>query len=167
MTEQFVECDAQTLLDQIGIHNVLAISGGRVTRRSTGVTLPVRYGYRVTVDLAAGDTYTIRRVHERNGEQTVKGESAGVYAEQVGEMAYRASCFRDAFGYEHGDPGPAYDVQYEMSHAERAVEVPSFPLATAHDGITPIRYTPTGFGRDVSGAVGADGLVYSDADPGL
>src|SRR5712691_486792 len=89
------ECDAATLLAQIGSGNVLAISGGRVKIRETGITLPVSSGYSVTVDLAGNDTYTVRRVFTRSGVARVKGERADVYCEEVGEAAYRASCFRN------------------------------------------------------------------------
>lgn len=100
-TEQtFRECDTRELLAQIGTTNVLAISGGRVERRETGVTLPVSNGYRVTVDLAAGDTYTVRRIFERAGRTWIKGEQTGVYCDEVGEAAYQASSFRS---YEFGE----------------------------------------------------------------
>lgn len=89
------ECDARVLLAQIGTMNVLAISGGRVQVRETGVTLPVRYGYRVTIDLAADDTYTVRRVLVRGSKVTVKREWEGVYCDNVGEVAYTASCYLD------------------------------------------------------------------------
>lgn len=89
------ECDAATLLAQIGTGNVLSISGGRVTVRPTGVTLPVSSGYKVTVDLAGNDTYTVRRTFTRGPKTWVKGERAGVYCEEVGETAYQASCFRN------------------------------------------------------------------------
>ena len=89
------ECDTQTLVDQIGHMNILAISGGRLLARPSGITLPVSSGYSVTVDLAAGDTYTVRRVFVRAGKRTVKGERSGVYCDQVGEMAYQASCYRN------------------------------------------------------------------------
>ena len=59
--DKFVECDARTLVAQIGTRNVLAISGGRVLDSGHGVILPVAHGYKVTVDLAPGDTYTVRR----------------------------------------------------------------------------------------------------------
>jgi len=74
--------------------NVLAISGGRVLRRESGVTLPVASGYRVTVDLAWNDTYTVRRVFERAGKTWIKGERREVYCDEVGKVAYVASCFR-------------------------------------------------------------------------
>jgi hypothetical protein len=94
-TDGMRECDAQALLAQIGRGNILAISGGRVGVRKTGVTLPVAAGYSVTVDLAANDTYTVRRVFTRAGRTWVKGERTDVYCDQVGETSYQASCFRN------------------------------------------------------------------------
>lgn len=88
-------CDAATLVAQIGRMNVLAISGGRVRTRETGVTLPVAHGYTVTVDLAANDTYTVRRIFTRGAKAWVKGERTNVYCDEVGEIAYRASCYLD------------------------------------------------------------------------
>lgn len=96
--DEYRRCDVDVLLAQIGRANVLAISGGRVEERATGVTLPVRYGYSVEVDLAANDTYTVRRVFTRSGNRTIKGVERNVYAEDVGDAAYRASCYRDEFG---------------------------------------------------------------------
>lgn len=95
MSAAFIPCDAAELVRQIGAANILATSGGRIWRRDTGITLPVHYGYSVTVDLAPGDTYTVRRVFTRAGRSWIKAELAGVYCDQVGEQAYRAGCFRD------------------------------------------------------------------------
>lgn len=89
------DCDPQVLLDQIGRMNVLAISGGRIQVADDGVVLPVGCGYSVRVFLAADDTYTVRRVFKRGPKEWVKGEATGVYFDQVGETAYRASCFRN------------------------------------------------------------------------
>ena len=89
----FIPCDTAELIGQIG-QNIWGISGGRVLRRDTGVTLPVSNGYSVTVDLAPGDTYTVRRVFKRGKKTWVKGERTGVYCDEVGEAAYYASCFR-------------------------------------------------------------------------
>lgn len=75
--------------------NILAISGGRVVARETGVTFPVGAGYTVTVDLSWNDTYTVRRVFTRGAKTWIKGERAGVYCDQVGQAAYEASCFRN------------------------------------------------------------------------
>ena len=51
-------------------------------------------GYSVTVDLAAGDTYTVRRIFKRAGQTWVKGERTNVYFDEVAQAAYYASCFR-------------------------------------------------------------------------
>lgn len=89
----FRECDVTTLIEQIGGRNVLAISGGRVRVRKTGITLPVHQGYRVEIDLAGNDTYTVRRVFVRGQKTWIKGEQTDVYCDQVGEAAYQASCY--------------------------------------------------------------------------
>ena len=88
-------CDARELVSQIGHMNILAISGGRITARETGVTLPVSNGYSVTIDLAGDDTYTVRRVFKRGAKVWIKGERTSVYCDQVGESAYVASCFQN------------------------------------------------------------------------
>lgn len=85
--------DAQTLVQQIGRGNVLAISGGRVKVRESGITLPVHQGYRVEIDLAGNDTYTVRRVFARGTKTWIKGERTNVYCDEVGETAYEASCY--------------------------------------------------------------------------
>lgn len=100
MTYGARDFSAETLLRQIGIHNLLAISGGRALIRPTGVTLPVSNGYYVLIDLADNDTYTVQRVYRRRGRQFAHGTTMGAHAEDVGEVAYRASCFRDPFGEE-------------------------------------------------------------------
>lgn len=87
----------QTCLQQIGRGNVLAISGGRVAHGADGsLILPVRYGYDVRVFLAPNDTYTVARTYRRGSKVWVKATWSNVYAEQVGEVAYRASCYLDA-----------------------------------------------------------------------
>jgi hypothetical protein len=91
----FLPCGAQELKRQIGMGNILSISGGRVIVRETGITLPCGSGYSVTVDLAAGDTYTARRLFKRAGRTWQHGEQTDVYCDQVGEVAYRAGMFRD------------------------------------------------------------------------
>lgn len=96
-TPEFRDCSTSELLAQIGRMNVLAISGGRIQHRETGVTLTVGSGYRVTVDLDWNDTYVVRRIFERAGKVTIKGERREVYADEVGEVAYKASCFRNNY----------------------------------------------------------------------
>jgi hypothetical protein len=96
----FIPCDAAELVRQIGQRNILAISGGRVYGRNTGITLPVDCGYSVTVDLAAGDTYVVRRIFRRGRKEWIRGERTNVYCDDVGEAAYYASCFRSYSGDE-------------------------------------------------------------------
>lgn len=86
-----------TIVRQIGRMNILAISGGRVDYFSAedGIRLPVSNGYSVEVVLdRASDTYTVRRLFIRSGVVRVKGEASNVYCDEVGDMAYNASCFR-------------------------------------------------------------------------
>lgn len=90
---QFVECDAQVLKAQIGVRNILSISGGRVGIRETGITLPVSHGYSVTIDLAGNDLYVVSRVFTRAGKVWVKGTVEDVYDTEIGRVAYEASCY--------------------------------------------------------------------------
>ena len=90
-------CNNDTLINQIGKQNILSISGGRVGERESGITLPVKYGYQVEVDLMGNDTYRVRRVYETESARILKGEKSNVYAENVGEVAYKASCYKDDF----------------------------------------------------------------------
>jgi hypothetical protein len=91
----FRKCDAKEIVNQVGMMNLFAISGGRVTRRDTGITLPVSNGYSVTIDLQGNDLYTVRRVFTRAGKTTIKGEVTGIFNDELGEIAYQASCFRN------------------------------------------------------------------------
>ena len=85
---------------QIGKMNVLAISGGRITSLPDGIELPVGQGYRVRVRLDPSDTYTVERVMVRGVKEFEKGSRSDVYFDEVGELAYRASCYRS---YEPGE----------------------------------------------------------------
>jgi hypothetical protein len=95
MTTTFIDCDAKTIVNQMGLRNLFAISGGRIEERTTGITLKVSNGYSVTIDLSANDTYTVRRIFTRAGKVTIKGEVNGVFCDELGEIAYQASCFRN------------------------------------------------------------------------
>lgn len=99
-TDTFRECDTRQTVQQIGLRNLLAISGGRIEHRPTGITLKVGSGYSVTIDLDFSDTYVVRRVFTRGGKTWVKGERREVYADQIGEVAYRASCFHNDYSPE-------------------------------------------------------------------
>jgi hypothetical protein len=88
-------------LSQIGQGTILAISGGRVLYATRDdlptVVLPVRYGYAVEVAYEPGrDTYTVRRTFTRGLKRWVKAEWTDVYATDLSETAYRASCYLDA-----------------------------------------------------------------------
>jgi hypothetical protein len=89
------------LISQIGRMNVFAISGGRVSvivndeRETVEIQLPVSNGYRVSIKLGWDDTYTVSRQFVRKGVVSDKGTLENVYCEQVGEIAYKASCFRN------------------------------------------------------------------------
>lgn len=92
----FRSADAAEIVRQIGRVNLGAISGGRVVALDYGIILPVAHGYYVAVTLAPDDTYVVRRVFVRAGRAFVKRTWADVYCEEVGEVAYRASCYLDA-----------------------------------------------------------------------
>lgn len=87
------ECDGREVIKQIGVMNLLTISGGRAEIRPTGVTLKVGHGYSVEVDLNSMDLYNVKRVWTRGDKRVVKGEQTDVYFTEVGEVAYRASCY--------------------------------------------------------------------------
>jgi hypothetical protein len=100
--EKYRPFNEDELLKQIGIQNVFAISGGRVEvwRTNDGqacrsITLPVSNGYSVEIYLAWDDTYTVTRQFKRKGQYFNKGTVEGVYCENIGEVAYQASCFRN------------------------------------------------------------------------
>jgi hypothetical protein len=84
---------ANELLRQIGVMNLMAISGGRKALVDGQLVLKVGSGYSVRIALAGNDTYTVQRIYQRAGKTTVKGEVANVYFDEVGEIAYQASCY--------------------------------------------------------------------------
>ena len=88
------------LIAQIGRMNIFAISGGRVgviveKNETVEIQLPVSNGYRVSIKLGWDDTWTVARQFVRKGVVSDKGTVEGVYCENVGEVAYQASCFRN------------------------------------------------------------------------
>lgn len=101
--------DAQELKSQIGFGNIGAISGGRVSiivnkeKETVEVQLPVSNGYRVSIKLGWNDEWVVSRQFVRKGVVSDKGTVEGVYCENVGEVAYQASCFRS--NYEFGKVG--------------------------------------------------------------
>ena len=78
---------------EIGTGNIMAISGGRIYPITHGIELPVSGGYSVRITLDPIDTYTVSRVFRRGGKEFIHGSISYVYADQISELAYRASCF--------------------------------------------------------------------------
>jgi hypothetical protein len=89
------EIDANVLKQQIGVGNLLAISGGRIKAFKSTVFLPVARGYYVAISLTYADDYKVSRIFVRAGKVSVKETFEGVFAENVGEVAYRASLFEN------------------------------------------------------------------------
>lgn len=92
--------DEETLIEQIGMMNVLTISGGRVEvvkkkGETVEVILPVSNGYQVSISLGWNDLYTVSRQYVRSGLISNKGTLADIFCDNVGEIAYQASCFRN------------------------------------------------------------------------
>jgi hypothetical protein len=107
--QEYRAFDEDVLIDQIGRMNIFAVSGGRVniTKNNQGETveveLPVGYGYRVSIKLDWNDTYIVSRQFVRKGVVTDKGTVDGIYCEEIGEVVYKASCFRNVeFGEKVG-----------------------------------------------------------------
>lgn len=100
-TETFRECDTRQTVAQIGMMNMLAICGGRIEHRKTGITMKVGQGYSVTVDLDFSDTYVVRLVFTRGGKTWVKGERREVYADEIARVAYNASCYHNNYAPEN------------------------------------------------------------------
>lgn len=88
--------DAYVAREQIGIRDMLAISGGRMSVFQSSIMLPVRAGYWVVVTLTPADEYKVQGIFIRSGKITVKSTFEGIYAENVGFVAYQASCFENA-----------------------------------------------------------------------
>lgn len=98
-------CDIKETNAQVGRMNILAISGGRVLPlknalgETVGVAYPVDASRRVEVILDYDDTYSVSRIRyitkgsEANTE-VVEYSVSGVYCDNVGEVAYSASCWK-------------------------------------------------------------------------
>jgi predicted small metal-binding protein len=86
---------------QIGQMNLLAISGGRITPIEDGIELPVSSGYKVRVHLHPNDTYVVERVMTRGDKTFHKGRRDNVYGDELHQVTYYASCFRND---EYNDP---------------------------------------------------------------
>jgi hypothetical protein len=108
----FRPINPQETIAQIGKMNILGISGGRVNAlknshgETVGIQLPVGHGYGVNVLLHPNDTYTVQRTYTRSGTTTIKGQEEEVYADQLGDAAYRAGMYVNVpFGGHKGTLG--------------------------------------------------------------
>jgi len=84
-----------TMSQQIGKMTLLAVSGGRRVAVSENVLeLPVGKGYTVRVTYnACPDLYTVERLFRRAGKEWNKGTLTRIYADELSEACYGASCF--------------------------------------------------------------------------
>jgi hypothetical protein len=82
------------IVRQIGMGNLLSISGGRVVPIEHGIELPVSNGYHVRIELNGLDYYDVTRIFRRGGKEFVKGELTDVDCFQISEAAYFAGMFR-------------------------------------------------------------------------
>ena len=87
----FREINAEVLVKQIGLDVIFAVSGGRMMIRETGIDLPVARGYRVEIDLAGNDTYTVKRTFNKGITRSIKGEVNNVLCENIAEAVIRAA----------------------------------------------------------------------------
>lgn len=99
-------CDHRVIAEQIGIMTVLAISGGKAfpiyshdRDDSVGLRLPIDGTRRVDVILGWMDTYTVRRIRTivsgpQRGSDVVEFERSDVFCDEVGHVAYEASCWK-------------------------------------------------------------------------
>lgn len=99
-------CDHRVIAEQIGIMTVLAISGGKAfpiysndSNDTVGLRLPIDGTRRVDVILDWMDTYTVRRVRTitsgaKRGSEVIEFEQSDVFCDEVGQIAYTASCWK-------------------------------------------------------------------------
>ncbi len=98
-------CNAQEIAQQVGKWNIMAISGGRAhaitnhNGETVGISLPVNGTRRVDIVLDWNDTYIVRRVRKvvrgaERGNEIIEDDAYGIYCDEVGETAYRLSCWK-------------------------------------------------------------------------
>jgi len=82
------------LIPQIRMWDLAAVSGGRRTQiNKYEADFPVGKGYSVRVKLGFMDTWQVERVFTREGKAWVKETWDDVYAFDVSDAVYKASCF--------------------------------------------------------------------------
>jgi hypothetical protein len=82
------------LIPQIRFWDLAAVSGGRRAQiNKYEAKFPVGAGYSVRVKLGFMDTWEVERVFEREGKVWVKERWEDVYAFDVSDVVYKASCY--------------------------------------------------------------------------
>lgn len=82
------------LIPQIRGWDLMAVSGGRCAQiNKYEARFPVGRGYSVAVKLSFMDTWEVERVFEREGKAFVKEVWHDVYAMEVSDVIYKASCY--------------------------------------------------------------------------
>lgn len=94
LTAPYRKCDPQALLQQIGAE-IWAISGGRWFDIGEGLALPNARGNWVIIHYMGDDTYTVRHATVRKNIVRWKRTWTNVYAENVAQIAYLASCWEN------------------------------------------------------------------------
>lgn len=105
LTRDARPCDISQTNAQVGRMNIFAISGGRVIPltneqgETVGVAYPIDASRRVEVLLDWDDTYIVSRIrYVLRGKdahtEVVEDFREGIYADYVGEVAYKLSCWK-------------------------------------------------------------------------
>jgi hypothetical protein len=82
------------LMPQIRVWDLMAVSGGRREQLNKyEAKFPVGHGYSVRVKLSFMDTWEVERVFEREGKAFLKERWDDVYAFDVSDVVYKASCY--------------------------------------------------------------------------
>ena len=98
-------CDAQQIVEQIGVWTLMAVSGLRTARiynsegETVGISLPINNTRRVDIVLDWDDTYIVRRIRritsgKNKGQEVTEDEFRNIYCDQVSHVAYTASCWK-------------------------------------------------------------------------
>ena len=95
MYEGYREFDLERdLIPQIRMWDLAAVSGGRREQLNKyEAKFPVGAGYSVRVKLSFMDTWEVERVFEREGKAWLKERWDDVYAFDVSDVLYKASCY--------------------------------------------------------------------------
>ena len=82
------------LIPQLNMWDLMAVSGGRREQLNKyEAKFPVGHGYSVRVKLGFMDTWEVERVFEREGTAWCKEVWHDVYAPEVSQVVYWASCY--------------------------------------------------------------------------